>query len=416
MARITSLVAGNASLSEIADAIADMLGYPVCIIDDVYTLLASSRDFERLVPEFCDDEVNGFVNVEAQRELDRSTVMHPLGVRNYAAKYQVSMPDGSIMSNYLSLIYIGTVAVGSFSVFARNEEMPRDTLALLPSIANLLSCALRFEGYAGESLGKSARLTSLLSSLANVSPLLMAGEENVRRRFAFFGYALRRYKRVLYFDMSDAGLGDVSVRQLAERFRKDGDGHFVYYLDGADVVMLSSYDARQGSSGIKRDAVERWRRTAGGDTSIRCGISDSFENMADFGKAIGQARRAAHIGAKMSPGSTVFRYDELRTFDLFSHLKDGVSLSGFYYPSLMRVFDYDAENGTELVRTLREYIKHPDHLQTVCDSLGVHRNTLHYRLERISKIMGDKDVRSSEVYGQIHLTFAMLAYEGKLDL
>lgn len=415
---IIRMITRDAPLEVIANEIASMFGYPASILDEAFNILAMSEDFYRLLPEFGDDEGQGYINTDVQQELSSSTITRPLGVRDRPAKYQVKLADGKVINNYFNLIYVNTIVIGSFSVFVRDAELDRDQLNAMPTIARLLSLGMRERG--ANTLTKSSNITKLLRSLASPASLIHLDEEDARQRFSVFGYDLRKYKHVTFFDMSESGVSWRIAQQMANQFRKDTGERAVFYLEDTDIVMLNSHNEQIDPGRLKSDAVSAWERTAGGDISIRAGFSDSFTDVRDFGRAIDQAKSAIAIGRRMDPQSTVYVYDDYRTFDLFRHLEHGSKLADFYYPPLLKVIQHDAENGTDLAKTLFAYISDPEHAHAVSEKLGVHRNTLYYRLNRIEELMGKDSTgegfRSAQSFGQIYLTFAMLLYEGKISL
>jgi DNA-binding PucR family transcriptional regulator len=49
---------------------------------------------------------------------------------------------------------------------------------------------------------------------------------------------------------------------------------------------------------------------------------------------------------------------------------------------------YDARRATELTATLAEFLEQGGHLEAAASTLGIHRSTLRYRLERIRELTG----------------------------
>jgi DNA-binding PucR family transcriptional regulator len=54
------------------------------------------------------------------------------------------------------------------------------------------------------------------------------------------------------------------------------------------------------------------------------------------------------------------------------------------------VLDYDASRHTKLVETLETYFRHGGNLTRTAADLHVHVNTVTQRLERVSRLLGDK--------------------------
>jgi len=77
------------------------------------------------------------------------------------------------------------------------------------------------------------------------------------------------------------------------------------------------------------------------------------------------------------------------------------------------VADYDAGRGTELVLTLAEYLEHDGNHEAAATALGVHRNTVKYRLRRIRELTGyDSTVPDT----LLHLQLATRAWRTLRDL
>ncbi|MEU6820008.1 GAF domain-containing protein [Streptomyces atriruber] len=64
-------------------------------------------------------------------------------------------------------------------------------------------------------------------------------------------------------------------------------------------------------------------------------------------------------------------------------------LGGYVRATLGPLLDYDAERGTELVRTLEAYFGHDRSLTKAKTALHVHVNTVVQRLERVARLLGD---------------------------
>ncbi|MEU6126377.1 helix-turn-helix domain-containing protein, partial [Streptomyces sp. NPDC047123] len=64
-------------------------------------------------------------------------------------------------------------------------------------------------------------------------------------------------------------------------------------------------------------------------------------------------------------------------------------LGGYVRATLGPVLDYDAERGTELVRTLEAYFGRDRSLTRAKAALHVHVNTVVQRLERVARLLGD---------------------------
>ena len=91
---------------------------------------------------------------------------------------------------------------------------------------------------------------------------------------------------------------------------------------------------------------------------------------------------------------------------MISYLKQE-DISLFLYKPVLDLIAYDERHGTELVETLKEYLKYPKEIALICDALCIHKNTLYKRLDRIDSIM-NCDYRNGTEIMKIELTLEML--------
>ena len=84
-------------------------------------------------------------------------------------------------------------------------------------------------------------------------------------------------------------------------------------------------------------------------------------------------------------------------FEMLADVKDPDTIQRFVRRWLGALLDYDEIRGAELVPTLSVYLEGGQNYGNTAHTLGVHRNTLRYRLGRIGEIsghdLGDPDVQ-----------------------
>ena len=79
-------------------------------------------------------------------------------------------------------------------------------------------------------------------------------------------------------------------------------------------------------------------------------------------------------------------------------------------PGVMKVIHYDMEYGTDLVRTLRTYLKTGGNASACAQELGVHRNTINYRINLIEDQLGYR-INNFTTIQQLGFSFMLLDYE-----
>ncbi|OYP39314.1 CdaR family transcriptional regulator [Lachnotalea glycerini] len=119
---------------------------------------------------------------------------------------------------------------------------------------------------------------------------------------------------------------------------------------------------------------------------IRIGISNSFTNIENFVDYYEQAHAALELGQKLKTEELICRYQDYQIYDLFSELKNPDKLGHFCHPALAILRQYDHKSSSELYKTLCVFIDKGCHINLTSESLSIPRNSLVYRLNRITDI------------------------------
>lgn len=158
------------------------------------------------------------------------------------------------------------------------------------------------------------------------------------------------------------------------------------------LVVLYPADAPTQSLRVRR-AVDELRaalaaRTAGG--LVSAGLSHPAMGLAALREAYREARDAVSIAQELGNREHTTFYGDLKLYQLLLAVKDRNldQLRRFYHDTLGPLVEHDDRKGGELSRTLNGFFEANGNLAKAAADLDVHRNTLVYRLERISDLTG----------------------------
>lgn len=84
----------------------------------------------------------------------------------------------------------------------------------------------------------------------------------------------------------------------------------------------------------------------------------------------------------------VCNYDSMGILRLLMHIDDVKYFKSYYQKTVMKIDVYDAMNQTNLMNTLKVYLKCNGSTQKSAKLLFVHRNTVLYQLKKIEEILG----------------------------
>lgn len=107
-------------------------------------------------------------------------------------------------------------------------------------------------------------------------------------------------------------------------------------------------------------------------------------------------------------------FENYRDFNLY--LRSGLSveeLLSYCHSSVLRMREYDHRNATHYYDTLYHYLDCNRNIAEVAGRLGIHYNTVQYRLSKMQELFSF-DLSCSNTFFQIMLSYHLLAFVGRL--
>ncbi len=139
------------------------------------------------------------------------------------------------------------------------------------------------------------------------------------------------------------------------------------------------------------------------------GESREFDNFSGLKNAFDQASIAVKGGMRCRSDERVFAYDDYLLQHIFSIINSNLELKEFCSRSLINLIEYDRQNNTQYVQFLRKYIENLNNPVSLSEAIGVHRNTIYYRINKIEEIMGLSLTDTKNLF-EIYLSFEILKY------
>ena len=145
---------------------------------------------------------------------------------------------------------------------------------------------------------------------------------------------------------------------------------------------------------------------------IQIGASRLVPTLTDLTEAYREARQALVTGSMMhGQEEFILGYGELGVKRILYLIFDHPELGRFYQEHLSPLESYDAEWETELVETLKVYLKQGYNLNSAAKELFVHRHTMRYRLEQIAELL-KVDIDDFEVLLNLQIAFCIREMKG----
>lgn len=162
------------------------------------------------------------------------------------------------------------------------------------------------------------------------------------------------------------------------------------------LIPTPGTDGRQRTLALARRVVDRVEQAVG--VSLRAGIGVSVGEVADVPRSRRAAEQALSVLAGRGDGERVAHIDDVQADAvLLEFLAVGRERPELLEGRLQALVVHDAELGTNHVETLRAYLDAWGDISETARRLGLHANTVRYRVRRLEEVSGldlhDPDVR-----------------------
>lgn len=141
-------------------------------------------------------------------------------------------------------------------------------------------------------------------------------------------------------------------------------------------------------SGRQKERVDQWMK----ERAARCGVSPSFTSLANMRQSYQQAFSSLHYGLACGGEHSryVYCYFDSFEYQLLSLASTTVDLTTLVHPVLHTLIAFDEAHKTGYYETLKTYLlnEHSMTFNEMAELLHLHRNTFHYRLDKIREITG----------------------------
>ncbi|MDZ4718251.1 MAG: helix-turn-helix domain-containing protein [Roseiflexaceae bacterium] len=211
--------------------------------------------------------------------------------------------------------------------------------------------------------------------------------EAVFQRGRELGYDLRQPHIALLCSVT-GDPDDTSVLRLSGAVNSalNGLGVTVPTMRRADGILC--YLPAADRNRRVREIAEHVRIKVGAELPVIVAIGKEAPGVSTWQRSLNEAEQALLIGRELVDTTRVFDFADLGVYRLLILLRDKPELWEFYRTTLSALADYDRSQGAELLKTLYAFFDNLGNLARTSEALHVHRNTLLYRLARISDISG----------------------------
>ena len=350
-ARLTQVAATRQGQQGIADALRELTGYSIAVMDRHGTVEAWAGDGE---PTIVARRGSKAERERVLREADAAG--RPL--RDGDCVISVAQPQAGL---------IGVICLYD----PDRTSGPAEEMALEHASTVL---AVELFRLFGEAAAEQRAGGDLVEEL-----LGGAIDDRTLRQARALGMNLRALRRVVIVEdpehRDSASLYE-AVRRLAQSH--GAGGPLVVRHDA--VILLAEGDVNWPLFRTHVQAETRGR--------CRVAVGGLCREAADYPRSYREARAALGILDPTTDGDRAAVFDDLGVYQLLMYLQDTAAIHEFCRQWLGRLIDHDENRNAALVSTLTRYLTHGGSYDGTAAALLIHRSTLRYRLQQIREITG----------------------------
>lgn len=379
---LTATMLSGGNLQSIAQTLYDRFGNSVAIYNDFFSSFVLA----------CNDQRRESISRRMENSIRTNVIAKDAGI-SLLSHREVDNLD-SLICNKISIpIYSDKKKYGSIFIWEDNREITSVDLAVLEAATSLIALDMikKISMYEMENNHKATLLDDLL----------VKDEERQRKSLAnaeYFDFDVEASHQVAVIRVlsGNSTIGNSSLyktnNNIVNVLRRicRNNAIKVLFVNKCDSIVLvfenPAHNNEEYSLEVKNfvNTVLSALDMDGISESVSIGVGRNYAEASDLWKSFAEARRAASCN---SVGSTrVHYFEKLGVYRFLAYENLQPELATFYNETLKVLVDYDHDRDSELVHTLSLYFKCGGNLKRLAEEMGVHYNTVAYRIQRIKEL------------------------------
>ncbi len=368
--KLRAAIRDGAALQTLLDESEEIFGFPLLVCDPGYYVIAQAGmdrmvfDNARASENLAEMKKNGVMPMKTIVAINADERIRVNSRSAYLMEYE-ELGSPIICRN----LYSQNCHVGWVLVILRKENITRGLMQLLDELGDIIE-------YWSDFNSKQKELLSYNDLFQNILTDPDADVQKQAKRLRSIGWYPEDPKQMIVLERQETDL--LSTEYFRRKIDRIGNGCFTVTAQDPLALILNrriiSY----------REFLEELKDLMR-QTDMWGGISPEFTNVFGMKEPLELASSASRLGSHEVGSLTEFR--ECALPYALEILREHSSPC-FLHPALETLRQYDKKNHTELFLTLREFLNCERNYIRTAGRLYIHRNTLLYRLKRITDLTG----------------------------
>ncbi|WP_100065300.1 PucR family transcriptional regulator [Miniphocaeibacter massiliensis] len=210
-------------------------------------------------------------------------------------------------------------------------------------------------------------------------------EFDISKSFIIFKMAFFNIEKINYKNFD--GLIKKYIRDIFETLKEKKLNFLINQEQNYITILVNSFNRNLEILNIEK-LINRIK-LENKKIKTHIGLSSTAERIEDIPKINGESSFICKIAVENN--YEPFKLHKLEDFGIYKilyYLKHSRKMNKFYYEELESIIEYDQKNNSDLLITLKAYFKNNGSLIETSRDLYVHKNTVNYRINKISEITG----------------------------
>lgn len=195
------------------------------------------------------------------------------------------------------------------------------------------------------------------------------------------------------------------VNSLDTYARHKYDNFAIFSHDTEILIVAANYSENELHEFIEDLRTRASQLLASGE-SISMGCGKLTKSIRCLWKSYHQAKSIQKLQENGKIDHTFIFYSDMGIYKLLMGIEDREIIQEYYDKTIRPLLVYDEKNDSDLAVVLRAYLNHNGSVKETADELYVHRNTINYKLTRISEIL-DMDLSQLNTRLQLSVGFML---------
>jgi len=398
--RFLDLVLVGGDYADIAQVISEVSDHPVFIVDRFRRILGQSGALgESLALEFMEEDRAGESYLSAEYKPVVATSQE-----EQSPQHMVAYIGDKELHSLAYPVEVSSTQLGNIIVW-EHVESEVDARALMAIQHGSTVVALKM--MEARSIGQVEQqfrneiLEGLLSEQASARATALQLSESLGHRleppFAILlvGSDVPSHRLLAPRERRQQSNVDTSLH-LAQRYIRSYRDGLSFWRRGPHLIVFYPLSARElpetreAVASMVREVCERIEKENAPYT-VSSGISRQVGAIGKFRQAYEEARQSFEIGRALAgdKNSAVTHYDDLGLLRFAQVSESSEGIRNYCMDMLGPLLEHDGKSTAPLLDTLRVFLECNQNHAEAARLLGIHYNSLRYRLKRIRELIGD---------------------------